>query len=103
MLVSHHDIETKLGAREALRCFSEDRRFDIVLCDLQMPDMSGVELHSVVKRQWPDLANRFIFITGGAFSPEARRFLEDSTIACINKPFQLQELLELIEARVGEA
>jgi len=105
MLVSHHDIETKLGAREALRCFGEDRRFDVVLCDLQMPDMSGVELHAVVKQQWPDLARRFIFITGGAFSSEARRFLEDSSIACINKPFQLHELLELIETRVagGEA
>jgi len=101
MLVSHHDIETKLGAREALRHFSQDRRFDVVLCDLQMPDMSGVELYTAVKQQWPELAERFIFITGGAFSSEARRFLEDPNIACINKPFQLRELLELIEARVG--
>jgi CheY-like chemotaxis protein len=101
MLVSHHDIETKLGAREALRCFGQDRQFDVVLCDLQMPDMSGVELYASVKQQWPDLAERFIFITGGAFSAEARRFLEDPNIACINKPFQLRELLELIEARTG--
>lgn len=101
MLVCHHDIETKLGAREALRCFGQDRAFDVVLCDLQMPDMSGVELYQAVKQQWPTLAKRFIFITGGAFSAEARRFLEDGDIACINKPFQLRELLELIEARVG--
>ena len=101
MLISHHDIETKLGAREALRHFGQDRRFDVVLCDLQMPEMSGVELYTAVKQQWPDLAERFIFITGGAFSPEARRFLEDPSVACINKPFQLRELLELIEARVG--
>jgi CheY-like chemotaxis protein len=72
-----------------------------VLCDLQMPDMSGVELYASVKQQWPELAERFIFITGGAFSAEARRFLEDPNIACINKPFQLRELLELIEARTG--
>ena len=101
MLASHHDIETKLGAREALRCFGQDRQFDVVLCDLQMPDMSGVELYASVKQQWPELAERFIFITGGAFSAEARRFLEDPNIACINKPFQLRELLELIEARTG--
>jgi len=63
--------------------------------------MSGVELYASVKQQWPELAQRFIFITGGAFSAEARRFLEDPTIACINKPFQLRELLELIEARVS--
>ncbi len=105
MLVPHHDIETKLGAREALLCFGQDRCFDVVLCDLQMPDMSGVELYAAVKQQWPELAERFIFITGGAFSAEARRFLEDPNIACINKPFQLHELLQLIEARAsgGEA
>ncbi len=102
MLVAHHDIETKLGGREALRFFGQDRQFDVILCDLQMPDMSGVELYQAVKQQWPGLAERFIFITGGAFSAEARRFLEDGEIACINKPFQLRELLELIEARVGD-
>jgi len=73
----------------------------VVLCDLQMPDMSGVELYAAVKQQWPELAERFIFITGGAFSAEARRFLEEPDIACINKPFQLRELLELIEDRVA--
>jgi CheY-like chemotaxis protein/anti-sigma regulatory factor (Ser/Thr protein kinase) len=101
MLSAHHDIEIKLGAREALRLFGQDRNFDVVLCDLQMPEMSGVELHAMVKEQWPELAGKFIFITGGAFSVEARRFLEDPTVVCINKPFQIRELMELIEARVG--
>jgi signal transduction histidine kinase len=101
MLIDHHDIEIRLGALEALRTFEEDRDFAVVLCDLQMPEMSGAELFRVVKDRWPDMAERFIFITGGAFSPEARRFLDESVIACINKPFQVDELLELIEARVA--
>lgn len=99
MLIGYHDVETTLGAREALRIFGEDREFDVVLCDLQMPDMSGSELYSVVKQRWPELAERFIFITGGAFSSEARRFLEESMVACIPKPFHVRDLLELIEAR----
>jgi signal transduction histidine kinase len=101
MLIDHHDVEIRLGAREALRTFEEDRDFAVVLCDLQMPEMSGAEFYQVVKQRWPDVADRFIFITGGAFSPEARRFLDESVIACINKPFQLDELLELIETRVA--
>jgi DNA-binding NtrC family response regulator len=100
MLIDHHDIETRLGAHEALRAFEQDRDFEVVLCDLHMPEMSGAELFAVVKARWPEVAERFIFITGGAFSPEARRFLDESVIACINKPFQLDELLELIESRV---
>jgi signal transduction histidine kinase len=103
MLIDHHDIETRLGAREALRLFEEDRAFEIVLCDLQMPEISGAEFYSMVKERWPGLAQRFIFITGGAFSPEARRFLDDAVIACIHKPFQVDELLELIESRVASA
>jgi CheY-like chemotaxis protein len=101
MLIDHHDIEIRLGAREALRTFEDDRDFAVVLCDLQMPEMSGAELYRVVKARWPDVAARFIFITGGAFSPEARRFLDESVISCINKPFQVDELLQLIETRAS--
>jgi CheY-like chemotaxis protein len=98
MLLSHHDVETTLGAKEALRLFGQDRAFDVVLCDLQMPEMSGSELYETVRQRWPELAQRFIFITGGACSPEARRFLESPGVACIHKPFQVAELLELIES-----
>ncbi len=100
MLIDHHDVETAFSAREALRLLDRDREFDVLLCDLQMPEMSGAELHGVVAARWPDLAERFVFITGGAFSPEARRFLDESHVACINKPFQVEELLGLIEERV---
>jgi signal transduction histidine kinase len=101
MLSNHHDIEIKLGGREALRLFGQDRAFDVVLCDLQMPEMSGIELFATVQQQWPDLAAKFIFITGGAFSPEARQFLENPAVICINKPFQIRELMDLIDARLG--
>ena len=101
MLISHHDVETTLGAKEALRLFGQDRAFDAVLCDLQMPDMSGSELYETVRQRWPELAQRFIFITGGACSPEARHFLESPGLACIQKPFQVAELLELIEAHAA--
>jgi CheY-like chemotaxis protein len=101
MLSNHHDVEIKLGGREALRLFGQDRAFDVVLCDLQMPEMSGIELFATVQQQWPELASKFIFITGGAFSPEARRFLENPSVICINKPFQIRELMDLIDARLG--
>jgi C4-dicarboxylate-specific signal transduction histidine kinase len=100
MLVDHHEVETRLGGREALELFERDRQFDAILCDLQMPEMSGAELYSTVAGRWPDLADRFIFITGGAFSPEARRFLDEGVVACVSKPFQVDDLLELIENRV---
>jgi CheY-like chemotaxis protein len=101
MLIDFHDVETRLGGREALRLFQDDRNFDVVLCDLQMPEMSGAEVYAAARSAWPELADRFIFITGGAFSPEARRFLDEAAISCINKPFQVEELLDLIDRRVA--
>jgi len=100
MLIDHHDVETKHSATEALNFLEQDRAFDIVLCDLQMPGMSGAQLFEEVKQRWPELADRFIFVTGGAFTPDTRKFLERGVAAFINKPFQLGELLELFEKRV---
>ena len=71
----------------------KDARFDVVLCDLQMPEMSGMELHAAVMERYPALANRFVFVTGGAFSGDARRFLEESVPAVIQKPFNVDDLL----------
>ena len=49
MLGDVHDVQTALGAQEALRVLTGDRAFDVILCDLQMPDMSGMELYAVVR------------------------------------------------------
>jgi signal transduction histidine kinase/DNA-binding response OmpR family regulator len=103
MLIDHHDLEMAVGGAEALRMLEEDRGFDVVLCDLQMPEVSGAEVYREVARRWPGLEQRFIIITGGAFSPEARKFLEEGLATCLNKPFQLEEILELIERRAVAA
>ena len=98
MLGEAHDLVTVLGGQEALGVLEKDARFDVVMCDLQMPEMSGMELHAAVVKRYPVLANRFVFVTGGAFSGEARRFLEDSVPAVIQKPFNVDELLSLVDS-----
>lgn len=97
MLIDHHDVELRAGGKEALELLANDHDFDVILCDLQMPGMSGVEFYGRLTEIHPDLQERVLFITGGAFAPEARRFLEDSPCMCINKPFALEELLSSIE------
>jgi signal transduction histidine kinase len=103
MLGDVHDVQTAVGAQEALRVLATDREFDVVLCDLQMPDVSGAELYATVRGRFPGLADRFIFVTGGAFSTDAKRFLEESSCRVINKPFRVEELLSIIERKVAEA
>ena len=100
MLGDVHDVQTAVGAQEALRVLTSDRAFDVVLCDLQMPDVSGAELYAIVRSRFPALADRFIFVTGGAFSSDAKRFLEESSCAVIHKPFRVEELLTMIESKI---
>jgi two-component system, cell cycle sensor histidine kinase and response regulator CckA len=101
MLGDTHELATALGGHEALRLLERDAAFDVILCDLQMPDMSGVELYAAVNERFPALGDRFVFVTGGAFSNDARRFLEASVAVVIQKPFRLEDLLALVERTVG--
>jgi CheY-like chemotaxis protein len=82
---------------EALRQLERDKAFDVVLCDLQMPEMSGMEVHAAVRERYPALADRFVFVTGGAFSSDARKFLEDAVSVVIQKPFRLEDMMALID------
>jgi signal transduction histidine kinase/ActR/RegA family two-component response regulator len=97
MLGDAHELTTALGGTEALRVLERDTAFDAVLCDLQMPEMSGMEVHAAVRERYPALADRFIFVTGGAFSSDARKFLEDSVSTVIQKPFRLEDMMALID------
>jgi signal transduction histidine kinase/CheY-like chemotaxis protein len=103
MLSDVHLVDTALGGVEALRALEEDADYEVILCDLQMPELSGMAFHEAVRRRWPALADRFVFVTGGAFSPDAKRFLEETVCAVIQKPFRVEDLLALIERKARES
>ena len=71
-------------------------RFDVVLSDLQMPGGSGQDLYLWAVKAYPELAGRFVFMTGGAFTPKARAFLERHEGESLSKPFALKELRALV-------
>jgi PAS domain S-box-containing protein len=96
-----HDVVTALGGREALEILGADPRFDAVLADLMMPDVTGMDLYESVRERHPGLQDRFVFMTGGAFSPRAQRFLAETTNRCLDKPFALEQLLDAVELATG--
>jgi CheY-like chemotaxis protein len=61
--------------------------FDVVLCDLMMPTVTGIDIHRELTRTNPALAQRMIFLTGGSFSPDTDAFLATVTNPCLRKPF----------------
>jgi CheY-like chemotaxis protein len=89
--------------REALRRLLAGERFDVVLCDLMMPDFSGMDLHAALQAARPDLAAQVIFVTGGAFTPRARDFLASVRNECLKKPFEPAALRRLVARRLAAA
>ena len=70
--------------------------FDLILCDLMMPDMTGMDLHHELVQIAPEQANRMIFLTGGAFTPGARDFLATYPQEYIEKPFASANLRAIV-------
>jgi CheY-like chemotaxis protein len=91
------------SGREALEILERDRDFDLVLCDLMMPEMSGADLYEAVRELDPALTRRFAFMSGGAFTERAARFLEHVPNPRIAKPFHLRDLLALVHGAAAGA
>lgn len=97
VLGKDHEVVTRESAVEALALISSGERFDLILCDLMMPQMTGVELHGKLNHMAPEQAERMIFLTGGAFTPASQQFLADSSIEYIEKPFDSTNLRAIVQ------
>ncbi|MBI2396092.1 MAG: response regulator [Deltaproteobacteria bacterium] len=95
-LAESHEVEVAGGGRAALDLLRSDERFDVVLCDVMMPDVDGIELFEQVRATAPHLATRFVFMSGGAFTVRARSFLSTCDNARIDKPLSIDQVLAAI-------
>jgi PAS domain S-box-containing protein len=96
------DVVVEHRAREALARLSRAESFDVILCDLMMPEMSGIDFFERATERDPAHGDRFVFMTGGAFTPKARAFLESVPNERVEKPFDIPKLRELIGRRLSE-
>jgi CheY-like chemotaxis protein len=84
----------------ALRLLEKREQFDLILCDLMMPAMTGMELRDELSRLDSSQAARMSFLTGGAFTPRARAFLAEVPNPRLEKPFDPQGLRSFVRALV---
>jgi PAS domain S-box-containing protein len=99
LILAAHDVDTAQSGRQALELLQR-RRYDLVLCDLIMPEMTGMSLYRQVVAEDPDLARRFVFMTGGAFTDRAQEFLQSVQNRVLAKPFDIDQLLALVQEYV---
>jgi PAS domain S-box-containing protein len=100
ILQHDHDVITASSGTEARALLETDKRFDVIFCDLMMPSMSGMELHAWLAEQDPHLADRVVFVTGGAFTPGATAYLAKVGNQRIEKPFDATSLKKMSDALV---
>jgi signal transduction histidine kinase/CheY-like chemotaxis protein len=99
-LSDQHDVVAVGTGKEAIERLLGGERFDLVLCDLMMPEVSGMDVFEAVTTAHPELTSRFVFMTGGAFTDRARAFLQDPRVRRLEKPFLIEDVEALIPAGV---
>ncbi len=96
-----HDVVAVSSAQEALEQLGRGQPFDVIVCDLLMPEMSGIDLYYVLEQQAPQLARRMIFLSGGANTSVAGDFLSTVPNQALEKPPARLDLLRAIDREIG--
>jgi CheY-like chemotaxis protein len=86
-----HNVETVDGASIALARL-ERERYDLILLDIQMVGMDGIELYKRMGEIAVSLQRRVVFITGDTMTPTTQNFLKEAKARCISKPFDVEQL-----------
>jgi CheY-like chemotaxis protein len=95
--LSHdNDVTALTSPSEALERILSGERFDVIVCDLLMHEMSGMELYRALAQWAPQQAERMVFLTGGASTPQVRSFVEERRHLVLLKPFDSDELRRVV-------
>ena len=102
VLGPHHDVKSFSQPLHALEALPELHP-DVIFCDVMMPEMSGAEIYNRLRATHPTLAERLIFMTGGAFSSTAREFLDEVQRPILDKPFTAEAVRRMANEQVARA
>jgi CheY-like chemotaxis protein len=102
LLEPYHDIVTTTRGSEALALVAAGHRFDVILCDLQMPETDGAAVYRRLCAQAPALAERVVFISGGAYTAESRAFIDTVPNRVLEKPVRPEVLMATVDSALSD-
>jgi DNA-binding NtrC family response regulator len=102
LLGDAHDVTVLSSGRDAIGLLDRGEEFDVIFCDLSMPEVSGMDVYRAAVATRSDLAHRFIFISGGIYSSRFGDFLESISNDRLDKPFELESVRALVRARITD-
>lgn len=99
MLEDQHQVFAALSSEAAMEILSQNASFDLIVIDLGMPEKSGADLYHQIEKNHPELVKNIIFMSGGAYTPALKAFLENINNPCLDKPFSQEELMAAMSVR----
>jgi CheY-like chemotaxis protein len=96
-----HDVEIESRAAGVVSRIDGGAHFDVILCDVMMPDSTGPELCAKLAANHPDQAAGMVFMTDGEMSDSAREALAKTSNLCIRRPFDVDGVRALIWRRMA--
>jgi signal transduction histidine kinase len=101
-MLDRHEVDITNSGRDALALIAR-RRYDVAICDVMMPDITGIQLFHELRKAEDPITDRFLFITGGVSTPESQRFLDElGHRRWIAKPIPMTELRDRVD-KLGPA
>lgn len=73
-------------------------QYRVIICDIHLPEMNGIKIHSLLHENNPEMAKKMIFITGDLMSSSVLDFFKDTNAVFLNKPFELSKLIEAVKS-----
>ena len=101
LLQPSHDVVVTTCGSDALAWVGSGQRFDLVKCDLQMPGTTGMDVYSHLQENAPELAERLVFISGGACTQAMWDFVRSVRNRILEKPVRPEELLATIDEELA--
>jgi CheY-like chemotaxis protein len=99
LLGDQHVVTIAASGCEARAIVERGGAFDVILCDLMMPNVSGMDFHAWLNRRDPVLASRVVFMSGGISTPKASSYLASVDNLKLDKPFD-SSMVEILVAKL---
>jgi CheY-like chemotaxis protein len=100
MLSMDHDTQLANSGKQALAMLEAGSRFDVILCDVMMPEMTGIDLYRLLSEFYPEQSRGMIFMTGGCFTERTSAFLDSCSVPALEKPIDLRALGAAVAAKL---
>jgi two-component system cell cycle sensor histidine kinase/response regulator CckA len=102
LLSIHHEVVIAHGGKQAVELICSAERFDVIVCDLMMPELDGVGVFETTVEKRPELATRFVFCSGGLVTARARELAAKPSTRLLYKPVSIDDMLRAIATVIAE-